>query len=134
MSLEKLVDEAIQSIPAPDKSLDEFLGSLAYIKSFRTLILSVPRRSGKTTLLKRLASKKSALLIEKYGFPESRLETIKQGNKFRGIKSPLNLKYNYILLDEYVDIPDILWELVSELKLCNMVSDDLVVLALGTKY
>jgi predicted AAA+ superfamily ATPase len=131
MSLEKLVNEAIQGVSPPNKHLEEFLGYLAYIKSFRTLILSVPRRSGKTYLLKQLASKKSALLIKKYGPPESRLEA---GYKFRGIRSPLNLKYNYILLDEYVDIPDTLWELISELKLCDMVSDDLIVLALGTRY
>lgn len=133
MSLEKLVNEAIQSVSPPNKHLEEFLSYLDYIKSFRTLILSVPRRSGKTDLLKQLASKKSALLIEKYGPPESRLEAIKYGYKFRDIRSPLNLKYNYILLDEYVDIPDTLWELISELKLRDMVSDDLIVLALGTR-
>jgi hypothetical protein len=65
----------------------------------------LPRRSGKSTVARRFHSDTSSLLYSKYSERlGTRFDLRNEEAKFRG-KNLGGLKLNYIVLDEYTDIP-----------------------------
>jgi hypothetical protein len=119
------------------------LSDIAFIREYRTIVLGMPRQTGKTKFLMEHAKEKSALVIvhnedmvQRYreaGVPAFNIYSM---NKcFIGARSPYGLKFQCILVDECFHITtfnDLFFDLLIQLRNCNMITEDLYVLKLGT--
>gem|GEM_PF-3934462 len=95
--------DLIQSFMELDfrEDVRKMLSTGKFIKEFRTLNLSVPRRVGKTTILKRLASENEDCIIITPTLTMER-EFKEFNSLFAGkLTGRQNKKYKLILIDEY---------------------------------
>lgn len=111
---------------------DTGLPQSEFIKQFRTINLRLPRRSGKSSFLKYLADNYSCITFFKYGIGKLHLENFNSDRKYTGIRNILGLKYRYILLDEYNEIPDEIFKIIDTLLLANLLEKDFFIIGLHT--
>ena len=101
----------------------------------RTIVLSMPRRTGKTTALRRLAHEYSTLVFTAHPLADKDYSSTAYSsldsliNSTRGTRSK-GLKYSIILIDEemYINLP----LLVVHLCQCNMLEQNYAILKIGT--
>lgn len=126
-------------LPPVDTEYMNLIGREVFIKEFRTIKLSAPRRSGKTRAMAKLASLYSSLVV----VPNRVMVDIyrKDYNIFsiNSIESFIyssigiygkGLKYRCILVDECYRID--LSPLIAHLRMCNMIEEDFFILMVGT--
>lgn len=99
-----------------------------FITEFRCVSLSVPRQTGKTTALRELSSRSSAVLVTRREFNYR-----KEYDRLIGCKIPKGLKYSMILIDEAVKLPEDMLVYIDFLYSRNMLTEDFVVVMVGTK-
>lgn len=121
------------------KSLDttvcsDYFDYVTYLKEFRTINCSLPRQSGKTTILNKLHKNTSSLLFNKYRIDSNSnsIESFQYAEIFRGRKT-YGLKYSFILLDEYPEVPDQLYKMIQFLRVSKLIADDLMIVGLHTR-
>lgn len=107
--------------------------------NYRFFNLSLPRRSGKTTTLNEIAKGKSALKLRScLNYEDSSWKPLSAVgsiiNSFRGLRFN-NLKYSHIVIDEFNDAHmGNLKELLCFLLTHQLLTEDYVIIALGTRY
>lgn len=122
-----------------------------YIREIRTITLGVPRQSGKTKYILDLKDKVSSVMfvssqrmldnccVDKYALNRSNVVTFDEMFSLirfnRGLKHH-GLKYSVFFIDEYSfmrkEHENNFSELLTELKVQNMLTDDFYVLRIGT--
>lgn len=110
------------------------LDPIEYLKEFRTINCNVPRQTGKTTALTKLHRNTSSLLFNRHRVDgnSNSIESFQYEEIFRG-RNLQGLKYSFILLDEYPEIPDRLHKIIQFLQVSRAVTDDLMIVGLHTK-
>lgn len=116
---------------------------MTYINEYRTVSLNVPRRSGKSTILREIAGEYSSMLFLNHRFNKNRdtnvafyHNMVDKLKSFVGVYNTVGMKYQCFLLDE----PDSMtqeekknfYELVERYYLNDLLSRDFYILKLGT--
>lgn len=105
-----------------------------HLKEFRTINCNIPRQTGKTTALAKLHRNTSSLLFSRVrtGYDSKNIESYPYECMYRG-RDTHGLKYSFILLDEYPEIPDRLYKMIQFLRVYKVIADDLMIVGLHTK-
>ena len=101
----------------------------AYLSEFKTIVLRLPRRSGKSRAANTLHSEVSSLLYSNY--LGTRFDYDTEVHKIRGTKSN-GLKYRAIILDEYQTNPDCLMVFIRQLAIAGFLEKDFYLVRLYT--
>lgn len=151
MNIEDLVKNSLQIVINPESHKnfkDHCVGYSHFVREFKTLGLSVPRRSGKTEYLLQHNRRNSSLLffmnlamISNYRninfrdgiYTFSEIETLKYKNIGKRMDG---LKYDCFLIDEpcYMTARHLseFWEYIDVCKARDLLTEDFYVLSLGT--
>ena len=134
-----ITKETIEALVRSSRDECVMLSPLDVAFNYRFFNLSLPRRSGKTTTLNAIAKGKSALKLRSclnYDDPSwkplSNVSRVIDG--MRGLRFN-NLKYSHIVIDEFNDAHmDNLKEMLCFLLVHQLLTEDYVIIALGTRY
>lgn len=134
MDLYKTASDIVNSITPMDESIIRNLGFGTYLREFRTYMLQVPRRVGKTTTITSLSNDLSALTYCKYPLVTNAYKynaSLRDGYPLRGYYTK-GLKYQCILLDEYDEIPHEVYKTAAELRIHGVMTHNFFILGLCT--
>lgn len=130
MTVLQLVKDAQELLKqAPSLGQLPVLGFFDYLDQYKHIALRLPRRSGKSWAAAMLHQARSSLLFSNY--IGNRFNYENESDKLRGKKFN-GLKYDFIIFDEYPELPRGTEVFVKELAIASLISENFHLIRLHT--